>query len=150
MAVGEVAGLDPSVVYVRAATPDPPALSLALSVTVAAAVFHPAALGAGATEAVVVGAVLSLRKVSAGEVVEVLPATSEAVIVSRGDEVVPAVHLNRPEGYGPPAGVDTADAVCVQPAFGPARAEVALEAGPDPPASDTLFVSRSEPAALPR
>src|SRR3954471_7280679 len=91
-ALAEVVGSVPSVVYLTAWRPAPPTLSLELSVTVTAVRFQPAPFAAGDCEAVVVGAVMSLRSVSALAAV-VLPATSAAVAVSVGDDVVPAVQL---------------------------------------------------------
>ena len=46
--------------------------------------------------------------------------------------------------YGPPAGVDTVDAVCDQPVLVPPSDAVADDAGPDS-ASATVFVSANEP-----
>ncbi|WP_344255851.1 hypothetical protein [Terrabacter carboxydivorans] len=63
------------------ARPEPPVSSAQLNVTVASALFHPAAFGAGVTEWLMVGAVLS----DCGAVdvaVAVLPALSVAVPVT--------------------------------------------------------------------
>ena len=78
-----------------------------------------------------------------------LPATSRPVTDSVGLLVVPAVQPNGLDTYGPPAGVDTVDGVCVQPDVLPPSAAVVLLAGPDP-ASATALVSRRLPAAVPR
>jgi hypothetical protein len=62
---------------------------------------------------------------------------------------VPAFQLKVFESYGPPAGVETVDGVCVQPDVVPPSAAVEEEAGPEI-ASLTAFVSLNEPAATPR
>ena len=97
---------------------------------------------------VVAGALVSFVNVSAGAAA-VFPAPSAAVTTSVGVELVPAFQLNVLESYGPPAGVETVDAVCDQPLVVPPSAAVALEAGADS-ASDTAFVSLKLPAAEPR
>jgi hypothetical protein len=61
--------------------PEPPSLSAQVKVTVASALFQPAALGAGVTLWLIVGAVVSLR-VAVCDAVAVLPATSVAVPVT--------------------------------------------------------------------
>src|SRR5215208_5019360 len=66
IAVPEVRGSVPSTVYLVWATPDPPMLSLALSVTDTGVVrYQPEAGSAGDGVAVVVGAVASLKTVTA-------------------------------------------------------------------------------------
>src|ERR671920_1718049 len=62
------------------ARPEPPVSSAQLKVTVASALFQPAALGAGDTVWLMVGAVLSVgAAVAVTEAVAVLPALSVAV-----------------------------------------------------------------------
>ncbi len=89
------------------------------------------------------GAVESFVKVSAPAAC-VFPATSAPVRFSVGELVVPCAQLNVLESNGPPAGVDTVEGVCVQPALPPASAAVWEEAGPDSP-SETEFVIRKLP-----
>jgi hypothetical protein len=98
--------------------------------------------------AVTAGAVESFVNVSVDAAV-VLPAVSAAVTTSVGELLVAAFHENVFESYGPPAGVFTVEAVCVQPDVVPPRAAVAEDAGPD---SESLTVLRSLklPAAAPR
>jgi hypothetical protein len=69
-------------------------------------------------------------------------------MVSVGELVVATGQMNGLDRYGPPAGVETLDALCVQ-VGPPVRGVVVLEAGPDP-ASVTALRSRTEPAAVPR
>lgn len=65
------------------ARPEPPVSSAQANVTVASALFQPAALGAGDTACVIVGAVLSIgATVVVTEAVAVLPALSVAVPVT--------------------------------------------------------------------
>ena len=65
------------------ARPEPPASSAQVKVTVASALFQPAAFGAGETAWVMVGAVLSVgAAVAVTEAVAVLPALSVAVPVT--------------------------------------------------------------------
>src|SRR5690242_12763005 len=90
-----------------------------------------------------VGAFESFVNVSDGAAV-VLPAASAAVTTSVGELVVPCDQLKALESYGPPAGVDTVEGVCVQPLVVPPRAAVADEAGADTP-SVTALVSLNEP-----
>ena len=66
-------------------------------------------------------------KVSA--VCAVFPAASVPVTVSVGDELVPCNQANAFETYGPPAGVDTAEAVCDQRVLVPPSAAVVEDAG---------------------
>ena len=77
-------------------------------------------------------------------VVVVLPATSAPVTSSVGELVVPALQPKPFESNGPPAGVDTVDGVCDQPAGEPPSAAVAEDWAPDSP-SLTAFVSVNEP-----
>jgi hypothetical protein len=71
------------------------------------------------------------------------------VTLSPGELDVPASQLKAFEVYGPPAGVETSEEVCVQPLVSPESGEVALEAGPER-ASETAFESVNEPTSLPR
>ena len=91
-----------------------------------------------------VGAVVSLTKVS--EVLVPLPATSLPVIVYEPGPAGLAVHENVLDVYGPPDGVVTVSAACVQPVV--AIFGNAADAGPDPE-SDTVSTSFNEPAAFP-
>src|SRR5919199_6511049 len=77
-----------------------------------------------------VGAVESFVNVSVAAAV-VFPAASAPVTTSVGELVVPCAHVKVFESYGPPAGVETDDAMCVQPAVVPPSAAVAEEVGPD-------------------
>src|SRR5919198_193275 len=89
------------------------------------------------------GAVESSVNVSAVAAV-VLPAASAPVTTSVGELVVPWLQLKEFESYGPPAGVETVDAVCVQPVVVPPSAAVADDAGPESE-SATAFVILKEP-----
>ena len=66
--------------------------------------------------------------------------TSLPVTTSVGELVVETAQLNMVETYGPPAGADTVEGLCVQPVVVPPRVAVALEAGPEPE-SVTALVS---------
>jgi hypothetical protein len=90
-----------------------------------------------------VGAVESLVNVSVAAAV-VPPAASAAVTTSVGELVVPCDQLNAFDSNGPPAGVDTVDALCDQPPVVPPSGAVADETGPDS-LSLTAFVSLKEP-----
>ncbi len=83
-------------------------------------------------------------------VVAVFPAASLPVTVSVGELDAPAVQLKGFETYGPPVGVGTTDDVCERPVDVPPRADVPLDATPEPPVSVRVFVRLSDPAATPR
>ena len=98
------------------ASPEPPASSAQLKVTVASALFQPAAFGAGETAWVMVGAVLSVgAAVAVTEAVAVLPALSVAVPVTvvppetvfelEAGLVPSATHVATPDGVPPPESV---------------------------------------------
>ena len=78
-----------------------------------------------------------------------LSATSRPTTASAGVVVVPVTQLKALDTYGPSLGVETLEAVCVQPVEVPVKAWVVDDAGPDA-ASVSAFFSVKEPAADPR